>query len=52
MKQDNRVLNRVGARDLTLEEVAKVTAGLHTLTACTVDGPNFKDGDFGIPGEC
>jgi hypothetical protein len=52
MKQDNRVLNRVGARDLTKEEIDNVTGGLHTLTACTVDGLTFKDGDAGIPGEC
>lgn len=51
MKQDNRVLNRVGARDLTKEEIPNVTGGLRTLTLCTVDGLNFRDGDVFL-GEC
>jgi hypothetical protein len=51
MNQDNRVLNRVGARDLTKEEIANVTGGLRTTTACTIDGFTFKDGDVFL-GEC
>lgn len=52
MNQDNRVLSRVGARDLTMEEVERVAAGLRTATLCTGPGPfgsGFLDGD---PGEC
>ena len=52
--QSNRVLGRVGARDLTAAEEALVTGGYasqQTLTVCTV--PNLQaalvDGD---PGEC
>jgi hypothetical protein len=54
LDQDNRVLGRIGARDLTPEEEALVTGGngpLRTLTVCT--SPNATaatlDGD---PGEC
>ncbi|HEX7287070.1 MAG TPA: hypothetical protein VF532_12860 [Candidatus Angelobacter sp.] len=51
MKQDNRVLNRVGARNLTNEEIAKVSGGLRTETVCTIDGASLKDGDVRL-GEC
>jgi hypothetical protein len=46
MNQDNRVLSRVGARELTQEEADKVQGGFRTLTVCT----NFngqKDEDIG-----
>ncbi len=38
MKQDNRVLGRIGARELTTLEVAQVTGGLRiqTTTRCTL----------------
>jgi hypothetical protein len=54
MNQDNRVLNRIGARDLTAEEVDLVVGGftIHTLTPCIVDRQgNFFNGDTSI-GEC
>jgi len=38
--QDNRVMNRIGARDLSHEEMLRVSAGatLSTLMPCTFDG--------------
>jgi hypothetical protein len=54
MNQDNRVLSRVGARDLTAEEVSSVVGGfrVHTLTPCIADRQgNFFNGDTAI-GEC
>ena len=52
MNDQNRVLIRRGARDLTAEEVERVSGGIHTLTPCTA-GPcsTVKDGDAAI-GEC
>ncbi|HSM86693.1 MAG TPA: hypothetical protein VLT16_11100 [Candidatus Limnocylindrales bacterium] len=53
MNQDNRVLCRSLARELSAEEVNQVSGSLKTLTACTVDLLNgFQDGDFGIAGDC
>ena len=54
MNQENRVLGRTGARELTQEEVANVTGAFqkHTLTLCTVDRKgNSFNGDTAI-GEC
>ena len=52
-KQDNRVLSRLGARELSVEEVAVVNGGSCrkcTLTACSIDASGkVCDGD---PGEC
>jgi hypothetical protein len=48
MNQDNRVLGRMGARELTEEEAGFVTGGIRTATVCTAFG-GTKDGD---PGEC
>jgi hypothetical protein len=46
MKQDNRVLSRMGARELTQDEVDKVQGGFRTLTVCThCEGQS--DGDVG-----
>jgi len=53
MNDQNRVLIRRGARDLTPEEVERVSGGLGTETLCTVSTtkcPN-KDGDAFL-GEC
>jgi hypothetical protein len=48
MNQDNRVLSRIGARELTEQEASQVTGGLRTLTVCT-----FFDGKVdGDTGEC
>jgi hypothetical protein len=35
MQKDNRVIHRIGAREVTLEELTNVTGGIHTLTICT-----------------
>ncbi len=48
--QDNRVLGRIGARDLTPEEAADVSGGITTKTKCTFE-PITKTHD-GDPGEC
>lgn len=48
MNQDNRVLGRMGARDLTEEESGKVTGGVHTATLCTF----FNGKTDGDVGEC
>jgi hypothetical protein len=50
MNQDNRVLARMQARDLTEKEMQVVTGGIiRTATLCTAKGATFADGD---PGEC
>ncbi len=48
--EDNRVLNRIGARDLTPEEAEDVSGGITTKTKCTFE-PITKTHD-GDPGEC
>ena len=49
MNQDNRVLNRKGARELTPEEIAVAFGGLRirTETFCSAPGGAFLDGDLG-----
>ena len=54
MNQENRVLSRAGARELTHEEVMAVagTFRAHTLSPCIVDrNGNLLNGDQQI-GEC
>jgi hypothetical protein len=51
MNDQNRVLIRRGARDLTGEEVERVSGGIHTLTPCTAGPCGQRDGDASI-GEC
>jgi hypothetical protein len=48
--EDNRVLSRIGARDLTLRETDLVSGGRATTTKCTFE-PTTKTHD-GDPGEC
>jgi hypothetical protein len=53
MSDQNRVLSRRGARELSIDEVDRISGGLHTETLCTVPTstcPN-KDGDASL-GEC
>lgn len=50
MKQENRVLGRTGARELTPEETKAIGGALGTDTVCTF-GPNGRDGDTFL-GEC
>ena len=45
MNDQNRVLIRQGARDLNDREVAMVSGGLRTLTACTLAAAGTLDGD-------
>jgi hypothetical protein len=55
MDQDNRVLTRRGARELSEQEVESVTGAFkanHTLTPCFIDNKKqFLNGDQTI-GEC
>ncbi|MGZ4840867.1 MAG: hypothetical protein ACXV5J_03920 [Candidatus Angelobacter sp.] len=55
MDQDNRVLSRIGARELTEQEVDAVNGALkvrHTLTPCFIDKKQqLLNGDQSI-GEC
>jgi hypothetical protein len=52
MNDQNRVLIRKGARNLTAEEIDLVKGGITTLTACTADPDSRSaDGDASI-GEC
>jgi hypothetical protein len=52
MKQENRVLGRVGARELTSREIEHVTGSfkVSTETVCSI-GPQGLDGDVRL-GEC
>jgi hypothetical protein len=51
MNQNNRVLARIQARDLSANEIQVVAGGqvVHTLTICTVPNASAfgKDGDVG-----
>lgn len=47
MDQDNRVLVRRGARELTPRELDHVAGGIQTMTICSIDESGFKDGDVG-----
>ena len=52
MEDQNRVLVRNGARELTQEEVERISGGLRTLTPCTIGlTAAHRDGDVSI-GEC
>ena len=55
MNPDNRVLNRIGARELSEQEVEAVIGALkinHTLTPCFIDKKQqLLNGDQAI-GEC
>jgi hypothetical protein len=51
MNDQNRVLIRQGARELTPTETDLISAGVHTLTLCTAGPCHERDGDASI-GEC
>jgi hypothetical protein len=51
MNEQDRVLIRRGARELTPEETERVSGGLRTLTACTIGAAAQRDGDVSL-GEC
>ena len=50
MKQDRRVLGRIGARELNTSEMEQVQGAIvhHTTTACVLgaNGPLFGDSGF------
>lgn len=46
MNQNNRVLTRIGARELTREEMEQITGAINTLTAfCSAPQPMYPNGD-------
>jgi hypothetical protein len=46
MNQSNRVLHRIGARELTWNEAESVTGAINTLTAfCSAPQPQYPTGD-------
>ena len=51
MKEQDRVLIRRGARELTPTEADLINGGLRTLTLCTIGDSRQKDGDVSL-GEC
>jgi hypothetical protein len=51
MNDQNRVLIRRGARDLSAEEMERVSGGLRTATFCSINHLGQRDGDTFI-GEC
>jgi hypothetical protein len=54
MKQENRVLGRIGARELTPRESENVTGGfrVRTLTLCTFSASSANPAPDGDAGEC
>lgn len=48
---EERVLIRRGARDLSTEEMEFVSGGLRTATFCSINAKGQRDGDVSI-GEC
>jgi hypothetical protein len=47
MNEQDRVLIRRGARELTPEEVERISGGLRTLTLCSIGSSGQRDGDIG-----
>lgn len=50
-KSDNRVLGRIGARELSDQETQNVQGGFRTLAPCSAPSPTFPNGD-GVPADC
>ncbi len=44
-QQHNRVLGRIGARELKPEEMEVIGGGFGTQMPCTFEPPNFHDGE-------
>ena len=44
-EKDNRVVGRISARELNLDEIQGVTGGFGTQTGCTFDPDFGRDGD-------
>jgi hypothetical protein len=51
MNDQNRVLIRRGARDVSTEEMERVAGGLRTATFCSINSKGQRDGDVAL-GEC
>lgn len=45
MNQDNRVLGRKHARELSSEETGQVAGGFATAAPCSAPSPSFPNGD-------
>jgi len=45
MNQDNRVLSRRNARELTVEETTHVSGGFATAAPCSAPSKQFPNGD-------
>jgi hypothetical protein len=50
-ERDNRVLGRIGARELSDQETQIVNAGFATGALCSLPSPRFPNGD-GLPADC
>ena len=50
-KRDNRVLGRIGARELSDQETQNVDGGFFTLAPCSAPSKTFPNGD-GVPADC
>ncbi len=52
-EKDNRVLSRIGARELSDQEIQNVQGGLRFPTGapCTAPSPAHPNGD-GVPADC
>ena len=44
-ERDNRVLGRIGARELSEQEIQIVNGGFRTLAPCSAPNPLFPHGD-------
>jgi hypothetical protein len=49
MDQNNRVFGRIGARELTPEELQRVGGGFHTELPCSFIPPHTLDGECSLP---
>lgn len=47
MDQDNRIIHRIGARELTEEERNSVSGAIKTFTICTITTEKATGGDEG-----
>jgi hypothetical protein len=50
-KENNRVLSRMGARELSDQETQNVQGGFFTAAPCSAPSRTFPNGD-GVPADC
>lgn len=50
-QKENRVLSRMGARELSNQETQNVQGGFFTLAPCSAPSRTFPNGD-GVPADC